>query len=197
MEEPTRTDGLLISCLQTWKNWLWMWRLRATLAAGTVKWWSPGSWDKGTRQIVESDLDLGGETLVCTKISFGESLAHGLGEKRDPWELVNFQEKLSSSSKTVHAALQEVRQKGEKSCMDEQRCSWQNPGIKRKHIRGGSNNRWLGRNIETSYKLSEILHKESQSPRGVEFGKSCQRQQEGFLFQQQKEDERICGSAVE
>lgn len=75
-----------------------MWRSRAALAAVTIKWYSSGSWEKGTRQKVRIKTQV---TLACSGTCLGESLEYCSKEesKRAGWfSSITFSQLKNSSS---------------------------------------------------------------------------------------------------
>ena len=73
------------------KNWAGKWRLGTSLTDLTMRWWSSGTWEEGTRQTTGSQLVTAGPDFGLFRDLLGKSLRDGPGEKRGSGELVDFQ----------------------------------------------------------------------------------------------------------
>lgn len=160
------------------ENWLGMWRSEVALAAVTLRWWTSGSWEEGSRQIAGSQSWNSGELTwassgTCLKESHGIQSWREGGSRRPGWFLRMTCSKLKNYP--FWFSGKQVRVAGAPHGWT--RSSWQKSAIKPKntiHVVS-----WPRRN--TKILSMQKWDEESQSLHGVECGKWCERDWEGLL----------------
>lgn len=124
------------------------------LAAETMRWWSSGSWAKGTRQTVESQFWRSGEqTLTCAGIFLQESMGDGPGDKRDHLFLSNITSFKLKNGPSQWAGNQAKVTEGRHRWTSS---SWQNWSLKR-------TTKWLRADQQHRLSKGKILPNEADS----------------------------------